>query len=78
MVYSSDGMLSRDGTRFAFRSSMMNMVSGSERSKWGCMSADRRDRPSASWPAGSSLTASDIGKTSVKLTWTPAERAAGG
>ncbi|WP_147355986.1 fibronectin type III domain-containing protein [Cohnella faecalis] len=79
MVYSSDGMLSRDGTRFAFRSSMMNMVSGSERSKMGLyVQRIAVTEPSASWPAGSSLTASDIGKTSVKLTWTPAERAAGG
>jgi len=78
-AFSSSGVLSGDGTRIAYKSEMMNMVSGSERSKQGVyVQRIVETAPPASWPPGSALTASDIGRTSVRLTWTPADRAAGG
>ncbi|MEK0316992.1 fibronectin type III domain-containing protein [Cohnella sp. 56] len=73
------GMISADGSRIAYRSTMMNMVRGSERSKMGVyLQKVALAAPAATWPAGSTLSASDVGKNSVKLTWTAAANATGG
>ncbi|CAI6083649.1 fibronectin type III domain-containing protein [Cohnella sp. JJ-181] len=77
----SYSFLSGDGTRSAYMSTMMNMVRGSERAEYSYglyLQRIAAAAPDASWPAGSALTASDIGKNSVKLTWTAAANATGG
>lgn len=76
---SYNGLLSADGSRVAYQSSMMNMVRGSERSKPGVyLQRIAQTSAPASWPQGSSLAASDVGQSSVKLTWTAADHADGG
>ncbi|MFD2328666.1 S-layer homology domain-containing protein [Cohnella sp. GCM10020058] len=76
---SYSGFLSADGSRFAYQSSMMNMVRGSERTKKGVyLQRIAQTAQAASWPQASALTASDVGQSSVKLTWTAAEHAEGG
>ncbi|MFC3803725.1 S-layer homology domain-containing protein [Cohnella sp. GCM10012308] len=76
---SYNGLISADGTRIAYKSSMMNMVLGSERSKMGVyLQRIAQTALPASWPQGSTLTASDVGQSSVKLIWTAAAHADGG
>lgn len=76
---SFSGLMSADGSRIAYKSSMMNMVLGSERSKTGVyLQRVALTAVPASWPQGSALTASDVGQSSVKLTWTAAAHADGG
>ena len=73
--------LSGDGTRAAYMSTIMNMVRGSERTAYSYGLYLQRialAAPAATWPANSALTASDVGKNSVKLTWTAASNATGG
>lgn len=76
---SLSGILSGDGTRAAYQSPMMNMVRGSERTEYGLyVQRVPLAAPAASWPPGSSLTASDVGRSSVKLIWEAATSASGG
>lgn len=74
-------LMSGDGTRAAYLSTMVNMVRGSERAEYSYGAYLQRialAAPAANWPAGSALTVSDVGKNSVKLTWTAAANATGG
>ncbi|CAH1189922.1 hypothetical protein PAECIP111893_00020 [Paenibacillus plantiphilus] len=76
--YSASGRLAGNGAYVAFQSNMMDMVRGSERTVSGLywQRIALAELP-ASWPSGSALTAAEIGSSSVRLSWTAAERANG-
>ncbi|MFD2333543.1 S-layer homology domain-containing protein [Cohnella sp. GCM10020058] len=76
---SGEGALSGDGTRLAYASEAKDLVRGSESRSHGLyVQRIQGASAAATWPAGSSAAASEIGKTSVKLSWTAAEGADNG